>query len=196
MSRKSSCPRICRWIFLITFLLVVSSKTSAQFYAVKVDVLGLATTTLNVEGAMVVHNQWTLHLPLKFNPWTIGDKKYQHLTAMPGVRYWLIDSYSRGWFLGANAVATAYNHRGLVGKKIDYFSSNHRYEGMGFGVGVSGGYSLPIGKRWNIEFEIGVAGVWVDHDIYDEEWGGLNVGYQKGILPMPGKIGANIVYLF
>lgn len=195
-NKLSFYPCICRWVFLMTFLSIVSSKANAQFYAVKVDVLGLATTTINVEGAIVLHNQWTAHLPLKYNPWTISGKSYKHATAMPGIRYWLIDSYSRGWFFGVNAVFTAYNFKGLIGDRIDYFGRNYRYKGWGCGGGISAGYSLPIAKRWNIEFEGGIAGVWMDHDIYDEEWGGLGAGYQKGFLPVPGKIGVNIVYLF
>lgn len=196
MSKLSCYPQLYRWIFLITFLFVVSSKASAQFYAIKVDALGLCATTLNVEASMVIRNQWSIHLPIKVNPWTFGDKKYQHATLMPGVRYWFIDSYSRGWFLGVNAVLTAYDHEGLVGSKVDYFARNYRYKGFGYGGGVSAGYSFPVSKRWNVEFEAGIASVYVDHDIYHETEAGERVGYQKGFLPIPGKIGINLVYLF
>lgn len=196
MNRLSRCPQVFKWGFLIAFLFVVSSKASAQFYAVKVDALGLMTTNLNVEASMVVRNQWSLHLPVKVNPWRLNDKPYQHITAMPGVRYWFIDSYSRGWFIGVNAVASVYNFTGLVGDKVDYYARNYRYKGWGVGGGVSGGYSFPITKRFNIELEVGIAGVYVNHDIYHEEGESRNIGYQKGVLPVPGKIGANIVYLF
>jgi hypothetical protein len=145
---------------------------------------------------MVVHNQWSLHLPVKLNLWELNAKSYRHATIMPGVRYWFIDSYSRGWFIGVNAVAGSHDLTGLTGDKIDYFSSKHRYKGLVFGGGVSGGHSFPIAKRWNIEVEAGVAGVFVDHDIYHESGEGRKIAYQKGFLLVPGKIAANIVYLF
>lgn len=196
MSKLSGSPQLYKWIFLITFLFVVGNKANAQFYAVKVDALGLCTTTLNVEGSMVVHNHWSIHLPIKVNPWTFGEKKYQHATIMPGARYWFIGSYSRGWFLGVNAVATAYDHEGLLGNKVDYFARDHRYKGWGVGGGISAGYSIPVAKRWNIEFEAGVAAVYMNHDIYRETEVSEGIGYQRGFLPVPGKIGINLVYLF
>lgn len=196
MNRLLYGPRIYRWVFLITFLFVANDKMNAQFYALKVDALGLLTTTINAEASVVVHSQWSLHLPVKFNPWKLKGKPYQHATVMPGARYWFIDSYSRGWFIGVNAVVTAYNFTGLVGNHIDYFSRNHRYKGWAYGGGASGGYSFPIAKRWNIEVEAGIAGVYIDHDIYNDSAENKNAGYQKGFLPVPGKIGVNVVYLF
>lgn len=200
MDKITRNPRIYKWVLLIAFIFIVSSKANAQFYAVKVDALGLLTTTLNVEGSMVIHNKWTLHLPLKVNPWEFGNKVYQQVTVMPGVRYWLVESYSRGWFIGVNALASLYNYNGLLTDKIDYFGRDYRYDGHGFGGGISAGLSLPMGKRWNIEFEVGVNGMFGNHDIYYEK--GMNThatvreGFQKGFFVVPGKIGANIVYLF
>jgi hypothetical protein len=185
-----------KWAFLIVFLFVAGSKASAQFYALKVDALGLLTTTLNVEASIVVHNKWTLHLPVKVNPWKINGKPYQFAAIMPGVRYWFIDSYSRGWFIGANAVAGGHNLTGVT-DNINYFSRDHRYKGWSYGGGISGGYSFPIAKRWNIEAEAGIANVYVDHDIYQESSGeDKQAAYQKGFFIVPGKIGVNIVYLF
>jgi hypothetical protein len=174
----------------------VSNKASAQFYALKVDALGLLTTTLNVEASIVVHNQWSLHLPVKINPWKLNGNPYQHATAMPGVRYWFINSYSRGWFIGVNAVVTGYNFTGLVGDNINYFSSDHRYKGWGYGGGVSAGYSFPIARRWNIEVEAGIANIYLDHDVYERSDEDSKIAYQKGGFLVPGKIGINIVYLF
>jgi plasmid maintenance system killer protein len=196
MNKLSCSPRIYKWVFLIAFLFVVSSKVSAQFYAVKINALELLTTTLNVEASIVIHNQWSLHLPVKVNLWELNAKSYRHVAIMPGIRYWVIDSYSRGWFIGVNAVAGGHNLTGLVGNTIDFFSSNYRYKGWLCGGGVSGGYSFPMAKRWNIELEAGVAGVYIYHDIYRESGNGRKIAYQKGFLPIPGKIGVNIVYLF
>jgi hypothetical protein len=196
MNRLSCNPQLYRRVFLIVFLFISGSKASAQFYAFKVDALGLLTTTLNVEASVVVHNQWSLHLPVKVNPWKLMGKPYQYATIMPGVRYWFIDSYSRGWFVGVNAVAEVHNFTGLVGGNIDYFSHNHRYRGWGYGGGISGGYSFPIAKRWNIEVEAGVANLYIDHTIYQGSDEGRKIAYQKGFFIVPGKIGVNIVYLF
>lgn len=200
MNRLLYNSRINRWVFVVAFFFIISTKGHAQFYAIKVDALGLVTTTLNVEGAMVISNQWSLHMPLKVNPWKFGDKVYKHASIMPGVRYWLVDSYSHGLFVGANALATIYDQCGLMTNKPNYFGYDYRYKGYGFGAGLSGGISMPMGKRWNIEFEVGVAGMWATHDVYNEKlpdpYKSLRIGRQKAFFVVPGKIGANLVYLF
>lgn len=75
-------------LFGTILLLSTINKANAQFYSVKTDILGLATTTLNVEGSAVVSNQWTLHIHVQYNPWTFPDnKKMKNLTFLPGARY-------------------------------------------------------------------------------------------------------------
>lgn len=195
MIKKLRCPRLPKWVFPIVALFVISSKANAQFYSFKVDMLGLCTTTIGVEGSAALSNRWTAHLPVRFNPWSVNGTYLKHAATMPGVRYWFVDSYFRGWFLGVNSLITIYNHRGLMGNDLEYFGKDYRYKGWGYGAGVSGGYSRPISRRMNIEFEVGVAGLHVNHDIYNQQ-DGEQSGHQKGLLLVPGKIAVNLVYLF
>ena len=48
---------------LILLFAVLATTAKAQFYSVKTNLLGLATTNLNVEAGISVHRNWSLHLP-------------------------------------------------------------------------------------------------------------------------------------
>ncbi len=185
----------CRrgWIFMGWFLCLSlgCGKTYAQFYSVSVDGVALATTTFNVEGSMALHNKWSLHLPVQYNPWTFsGNKKIKQIAIQPGIRYWFGDSYSPGWFIGLNAVVDRYNRGGFLG-------SRHRRDGWGYGPGISGGYVIPLHRRWNIEFEAGVSAIWSRYDKYRCETCGekLEDG-ATGWFIQPGKAAVKLVFLF
>lgn len=174
---------------LLTLLTCVESYS--QNYSIKVDALAAATTTLRVEGSMALDNHWSLHLPVSYNPWTFAEnKKFKHISAQAGARYWMIESYGRGLFIGMNTIASLYNVGGM-------FGSNYRYEGLAFGIGASVGYSHPLSRRWNIEFEGGIGGVWTKYDKYCNPTCGEKLEKDKtGIALVPNNISVGIVYLF
>ncbi|EGJ99314.1 DUF3575 domain-containing protein [Dysgonomonas gadei] len=177
-------------LFGTILLLGTINKASAQFYSVKTDMLGLATTTLNVEGSAVVSNQWTLHLHVQYNPWTFPDnKKMKNLTFLPGARYWFNETYSYSYFIGFNAIISRYNVGGL-------FGSDYRYDGMGYGGGVSFGFSKPIRRQWNLEFELGIGGVYSNYDKYPCIKCGEKIDEGSGLFLSPNKAAISLVYLF
>lgn len=162
----------------------------AQFYAVKSDLLGLATGNLNVEASAVIAGKWTLHLPATYNPWTFSDnRKAKQLTLQPGVRYWKDQAYGYGWFLGANAIVSRYNIGNIAGSK-------HRYDGNGVGAGLSAGFSLPFYTFWNVEVEAGVGGILGSYDKYKCKRCGDLVAREKKLFFVPTKLSVSLVYLF
>lgn len=193
MNRLLRCSRTLRVALFSLFVLAAGSKSYSQVYSVQVDALNLLTTTLNVEVSAAINERWTVHLPVKYNPWEFGKEKFfKQLTFQPGVRCWFTQSYSQGFFAGVNAQLSWYDRSRL-------FSGKSRYDGRELGVGVSGGYSLPVGKRWNVEIELGLAAVQrketrTKYEFDPDEESGIS---ERDLLDFaPGKIGVSIVYLF
>lgn len=88
-----------RSVFL--FLLVVSSTflgveiARGQVYSLQTNVLGWGTTNMNLEFGLKFSHRWTFHFPLQYNPFSFGDARLRNLSASPGVRYWIRESYGR-----------------------------------------------------------------------------------------------------
>lgn len=128
-------------LFLCAGLLAFFLSVSAQSYSLRTNVIGLATTNLNLEASMTLNRKWSLHLPVQYNPFKFGrNRQFRNFYAAPGVRYWLLESYMGG-FIGMYGTAGTYSVGNLFGNK-------YRYEGEGYGVGLSIGKAYQIGRRW------------------------------------------------
>lgn len=172
-------------ILFLFFSFFTANQVKAQFYSVQTNAIEWGTGTLNIEGSMLLNKSWTLHAGLACNPWTLkNNKKIKHWLFEPGVRYWPWQTYV-GKFIGMYAIGTRYN-MGLT---------KYRYDGYGFGVGASYGYSWLLGKRWNIEAEAGIGAIWAKHSKYRCEHCGDYVSKGTYLLPVP-KLSVNFVYLF
>lgn len=87
-------------LFLCAGLLAFFLSVSAQSYSLRTNVIGLATTNLNLEASMTLNRKWSLHLPVQYNPFKVGrNRQFRNFYAAPGVRYWLLESYMGG-FIG------------------------------------------------------------------------------------------------
>ena len=140
--------------FFLGILLGVCLASPAQFYSARTNLIGLATGNINLEGSMTLNRRWSLHLPVQYNTFVFKDnRQFRNLTVMPGVRYWFVESYSN-FFVGMNTLASGYSIGRIWNKK--------RYEGEGYGIGLSIGKAYPLSKTWNIEWELGGAAVWAN----------------------------------
>ena len=170
-------------------LLCLSMPASAQFYSLRTNVIGLATANLNAELSMTLTRKWSLHLPVQYNPFRFGDnKQFRNLYAAPGVRYWLRESYTGG-FVGLYGTAATYSVGGLFGSKF-------RYEGEGYGLGISIGRAYTLGKRWNFEWELGAGALWLDYDKYACKHCGAWKAHESEWRVLPTRAALNFVYLF
>ena len=146
--------RFIRYCLLSSFLLFAGSLTTnlhAQFYSVQSNTLKLATTTFNVEGSMLLDKHWTLNMSVSYNPWNFSDtKKIKHFLIEPAARYWFWQPYA-GNFISMYAMGARYNVAwdNLLG-------GAYRYQGWGYGVGMTYGRSWLLSKRWNMEVEAGL----------------------------------------
>ena len=92
-------------LFLCAGLLAFFLSVSAQSYSLRTNVIGLATTNLNLEASMTLNRKWSLHLPVQYNPFKFGrNRQFRNFYAAPGVRYWLLESYMGG-FIGMYGTA-------------------------------------------------------------------------------------------
>jgi hypothetical protein len=190
MKAEKNKGRLRAALIAAMLLLAAGPASYAQVYSVKADVLGWATGTINGEASMALNENWSLHLPLRYNPWNISEKfKMKNLTALPGVRYWPLQTYAPGYFFGVNGIVSRYNFAGLL-------AGNHRYDGMAYGLGLSAGYSIPINLHWNIEIEAGAGAVWSRRDKYPCERCGQKIEEQSGVWAAPDKLSVSFVYYF
>lgn len=163
--------------------------SAAQFYSVRTNLVGLASTNLNVEASMTLNRKWSLHVPIQYNPFKFSNnRQFRNFYVSPGVRYWFLESYN-STFVGAHIAAAEYSIGNLFGNK-------YRYEGSGIGAGVSIGHAYTLGKSWNIEWEVGVGAVWLDYDKYICKRCGDLVDHRREWRILPTRTALNLVYLF
>lgn len=171
---------------LLSLLLLCTVSGHAQSYSLGVNIPAAGTGTINAEVSMTLDRKWSLHLPVYYNPFVFKDnKKFQNLTLLPGVCYWLRESYVGG-FTGVNAVASEYH--------ITWKDS--RYQGQAYGMGISIGYAWMLAPGWNLEIEGGISLVRADYTKYECERCGQRKGDYSRWLAMPGKTALSFIYLF
>lgn len=176
----------CKYVLLCLLLCAGMGSPRAQSCSLGVNIPALGTAALNAEVSMTLTRKWSLHLPVYYNPFVFRDnKKWQHVTLMPGLRYWLLESYVNG-FIGVNATASKYH----ITRK------ESRYEGTAFAVGMSMGYAWLLSPRWNLELEGGISLLRADYTEYARTRCGALKGKEARWMAAPGKIALSLVYLF
>lgn len=187
---------------MMFFLLSSATYAAAQgSVGVKTNLLytGLSLTpNLGVEVGLSRHT--ALDLSVGYNPWNIkgdndGNKKLVHLIVQPEFRYFLCDRFN-GHFFGVHALYSRYN----IGKHelpmlFGKGSKEYRFEGDAYGGGLSYGYQLLLGSRWNLEFEVGVGYVRLDYDKYECHKCGKKLGSSGKNYLGPTKAGISLIYL-
>lgn len=161
------------YILFIALLICSVTDCRAQKVAVSTNSLGwlVLSPNVNLEVALDRHN--TLSVEAYALPWNINSKfSVAHFTISPEYKYYFTMPYY-GHYLGANLLYSTY----------DRIKDSQTKRGNLIAAGVTYGYSIIIGKRWNLVPNIG-AGVGVD----------FSNGKRK-FLFVPTKIGVNIQLL-
>lgn len=141
---------------LLSVLILFAASSFAQEIAVKTNAAYWATATLNLGAEVAVGPKMTIDLTGNYNPFRFKDnKKIMHWAVQPEVRFWTCRKFA-GHFFGIHGHYGKYN--GGIKK--------YRYDGWLAGAGVSYGYQWVIGKRWNLEAELGVGYAYLDYDKY------------------------------
>lgn len=143
-------------ILVVLFLAATLPSRSQSRWAVStngVDWLQLAT--INAELSYNFATHWTVHVQGKYNPWTWKSSapneehvQYRQAGVGVGLRYWFWQAYS-GFFISPQVDWKAYNRGGL-------FNDETTYEGNLYYFTPSGGYSLMLNSRFNLDFGLGL----------------------------------------
>ena len=134
---------------------VILLKTNALAIA------AAAVANIGVEIELFPH--WSLDLPFYYSPYDLfkETRKVRLLATQPEVRYWFTDVSSRH-FVGLHTHVAGFNI--ALNNHTRFQDPNHALWGMG----LSYGYALPLGKndRWGAEFTIGLGFADYKYDKY------------------------------
>ena len=187
----------------MVLLLICGLSAHAQKVAVKTNLLyGAGTLTPNLGVEFGLGKRTTLDLSGGFNPWNVEEaadnKKWAHFLIQPEFRYWLCERFN-GHFFGVHGLYSEYNIGGIEIPNIfgsdPLFNKNNRYEGSAYGGGLSYGYHWMWGKRWGMEFTLGVGAVYTTYDKYGCDMCADHVGTGDKLYFGPTKAGITLVYL-
>ena len=169
-NRKDIRPRpllaLCAGLFLS---LSVTREADAQSFAVKTNLLYDATASINLGAEIALAPKWTIDVSGNYNAWDWRDnRKWKHFLVQPEARYWLCEKFN-GRFFGLHIHGGEFNV-GKVRTPFGLFGDcrTMRHEGWYYGAGVSYGYQWLLGKRWNLELNLGVGYVGSDYGVYEQ----------------------------
>lgn len=172
-----------------------------QNLAIKTNILYDATATVNIGAEIGLAPKWTLDLSGNLNAWSKDNlTKWKHWMVQPEARYWFCDRFSRH-FIGTHLIGGAFNLGGIE-NNISFLGTDfsvlrdHRYQGYAFGAGVAYGYAFILGKRWNLELELGAGYMCLDYEKFECVGCGRKVGEGIHHYVGPTKAAVNLVFLF
>lgn len=176
-----------------TIVLLTAQEAHAQKIRIGTNLISwMNFATLNMEAGYSISQKWSAYASAEYNPWNFRTPdglhiRNRHLSLNAGGRYWFWFVNS-GWFAGTGGKWTVYNRGGITGKESS--------EGERYGIAIHGGYSLMLGKHWNIEF---AAGLSAGGDIYTRysctDCGRLT-GKGRKFYIEPDNIKIQFVYIF
>lgn len=189
------------FIILIQILIGCTASIQAQNVAVKTNLLyGAYTYTPNLSIEVALGKRSTLDIGGGYNPWNLDGKanssntKLVHWLGEIEYRYWLCQKFS-GNFFGLHALGTQYNiGRHKLPLLFGKGSKELRYEGYGYGAGVSYGYNFYVSKRWSLEANIGGGWARLHYDKYECKTCGNKIGTETRNYFGPTKAGISLIY--
>ena len=186
--------------FILLTLISIVPYLRAQDISIKANLLyGAYTYTPNLSLEVGLGRRSTLDLSGGYNPWNLNgtaenNKKLVHWLGEIEYRYWLCQRFT-GHFFGIHALGTQYN----IAKQelpllFEKGSKEYRYEGYGYGGGISYGYNFFLGIRWSLEANIGIGYARLHYDKYKCYKCGEKVGTENRNYFGPTKAGISLIY--
>lgn len=175
------------------------SRTPAPDYvskwSLKTNLPLLLTGSLNGGINYTFNRQWSIGAEVSYNPWSYGSMRIRHFLFRPEARYWLCQINNGHYFYGGLQYMR-YNIGGFP--KTGLFSANiqkNRYQGNNGGVNLGYGYSWIIGKRFNLELELGLGVLYDSYTKYPCTRCGTALSRRKHIYAGPTEFAVNLVYI-
>ena len=186
-------------VLTILFFMLIGAK--GQNVGLKTNLLYDATLTVNAGVEVRLAPQWSFDLSGNYNGWKVNNHKWKHWLAQPELRYWFCDC-DAGHFMGVHLLGGQYNF-GNFDTKLSFLGTDYsvfadeRHQGWYAGAGVAYGYSVILGRHWNLEFEAGFGYVYTRYDIFMCEGCGKKIEEDKSHHYVgPTKAAINLVYQF
>ncbi len=154
-------------LLIISALASVTASYSQQV-AVKTNLLGWATTTVNLGAEASVSRRHTLQVFGAINPWNFSNDRHVRMwSVQPEWRHWFCESFN-GHFLGIHLLGGEYNIKGvdLPFRTLPDIEDGRHYEGWYIGGGLTYGYQWVLSKHWNIEASVGVGYAYSPYRLY------------------------------
>lgn len=190
--------KIFALLFLV-FYFTIPGKS--QQVGVKTNLLyGAYTATPNMGLEIRLAKASTLDIGVGYNPWNLNgstqnNKKLVHWLSQVEYRRWLCQRFT-GHFFGVHALGTQFNIAGHeLPLLLEKGSKNYRYQGYGYGGGISYGYNFFLGKRWGLEATIGMGYARLHYDKYDCVKCGEKMGADVKNYFGPTRAGISLVYI-
>lgn len=190
-----------RRIILLFVALSVFNGAKSQDVAIKTNLLADAFLNVNLGIEAGVAPRWTMEAVWEYNGWNVNNHRWRHWLVEPEARYWFCSRFT-GHFIGLSVIGGEFNfgniHNGLNFLGSDFSQlSNKRYQGWGIGGGFNYGYSWIIGRRLNIEAEIGIGYIYARYDEFEcSECNKKTASNRHHGYFGPTKAAINLVYLF
>lgn len=181
---------VSTWDYLTRF----GHQPDKMKWSVYSNLLLLGTGSLNVGTTFGVGSKWTLGGMVSYNPWEYGKARIKHILLRPEARYWLCDNFG-GHFFGATLTYARYNVGGIDLPLFSDNIKNNRYQGNLGGLGISYGYSWVLGKRINLELEIGIGVNHTKYAKYPCTDCGQKIKTDRKTFVAPDKFAINLVYV-
>ena len=156
-------------VTVIVFVFISQEEVKAQRIAVSTNALEWLTLSPNLSLDVAFAQHHAFSMSASTSPWKISDNFYlSHITVSPEYRYWFRMPFY-GHFMGANMIYSSYAFSlSDFDRKADLFAA-----------GVTYGYSLILGKRWNIVPVIGLGA-------------GVEIADKIKVVPAITRLGVNI----
>lgn len=185
---------IRNFLLLLVFGLGCVHVASAQEMAVKTNALYWATTSPNLSAEFGMAPHWTLEVGGGLNPFAFNDnRKWKHYQWQGEARYWICERFYRH-FVGIHAGGGEFNVS-RTACPWPRLSPEKRYEGWAVKAGVSYGYSMVLGGRWNLEATVGFGLIHADYDRYGCAVCADIDGHFGKTVFAPTKAGVSLVYM-
>lgn len=189
--------RILRVCLMAAMLILTSSPCKAQDVGFGTNMLYWATTTPNLLVEVGLGGHFSLSVAGGYNPFkfksTFSDvsrSKLQHWVVYPELKYWL-DKPFKGHYFGLHAFYGNYDAGGVKMLKL---LDDYRYEGYGYGGGISYGYQWLLGRHWSFGASVGMGYAYVDYDKYNCGSCEEKVASGKKHYLLPTKAALSFVY--
>ena len=180
-------------ISILVISLCLCFACGAQNFVIKTNALYLGTTTPNIGIEYTIGQKWTMEIETGYNPWELNTEenlKIKHLLVSPEFRYWFCEPYI-GHFLALGSNLTYFN----IGALPYLDLKDSRVQGHAVSLGLNYGYSWPIARRWNFEFNVGL-GVWyTQYDRYESRQCGIFQDTVSKHVFAPTSLGVSFVYI-